>query len=400
MTEWSGVMAQPETLRIAPRDLRSMTADALEAVVARGARLGQMMEPNSRLPGIQAGRAIAAVSVFYFHSYIALANFNPHDLSTFDWLAKHGASGVDLFFAISGFIVCHVASARDFGTTEFLWKRFFRIYPLNVLVTLIIVVFVLSGIRISDDAAPFHILKSLLILPQSAPINSVGWTLEYEVVFYIIAALILPRGGPLALLVYCSASFVLWNILDPHNAVLSRFITEKHAAFGAGVAAYMIATRLPKRTITEDLYYSSFLLVAAIGVFITGPYWLPARIPTPLACGIAVIGFAIIPMVPRLVVKFGDISYGFYLIHWPVVCLSPWLTGNDNLNLNGSLGEVWRWTAFAIITSLALLSWRFIERPINRWARDFLHSRRRHEISRAGGAAIIGSERASVRLEI
>jgi hypothetical protein len=31
-------MAQPETLRIAPRDLRSMTADALEAVVARDAR--------------------------------------------------------------------------------------------------------------------------------------------------------------------------------------------------------------------------------------------------------------------------------------------------------------------------------------------------------------------------
>ena len=33
-----GLMAQPETLRIAPRDLRSMTADALEAVVARDAR--------------------------------------------------------------------------------------------------------------------------------------------------------------------------------------------------------------------------------------------------------------------------------------------------------------------------------------------------------------------------
>ncbi|WP_439375440.1 acyltransferase family protein [Bradyrhizobium sp. PMVTL-01] len=327
------------------------------------------MEPNSRLPGIQAGRAIAAVSVFYFHSYIALSNFNPQHLLTFDWLARHGASGVDLFFAISGFIVCHVASASDFETGEFLWKRFFRIYPLNALVTLFIVVFVVSGIRISDDADPLHIIKSLLIFPQFAPINSVGWTLEYEVAFYMIAALILPRGGPAALLAYCATSFVLWNVLDPHNAIVSRFITEKHAAFGAGVAAYMVAIRLPKSRVINDLYTSSFLLAFAFGVFISGHHWLPARIPTPLACGIAVAGLAIMPIVPKLFVKFGDVSYGFYLIHWPIVCLSPWLTGNDNLNLHRDLGEVWRWTAFAIIWTLAALSWRYVETPINRWSR-------------------------------
>ena len=37
-SEWLGLMAQPETLRIAPRDFRSMPTDALEAVVARDAR--------------------------------------------------------------------------------------------------------------------------------------------------------------------------------------------------------------------------------------------------------------------------------------------------------------------------------------------------------------------------
>ncbi len=360
------------------------------------------MEQNSKLPGIQLGRAVAAVAVFYFHSYIALTNFDPRHLWTFDWLAKHGASGVDLFFAISGFIVCHVALARDFGPKQFLWKRFFRIYPLNALVTLIIAAIVIAGVRISDDSNVWHVVKSLLIFPQTAPINSVGWTLEYEVAFYVIAALVLPRGGPAALLAYCALSLALWNVIEPHSVIISRFITEKHAAFGAGVAAYMIVSRLPNRTMNANLALSLLLTVTALFVFISGPSWLLPRTPTPIACGIAVIGLAIMPIVPSWLVRFGDISYGFYLVHWPVVCLSPWLTGNNDLNLNRSLGEVWRWTAFAIIYGLALLSWRFIETPINRWARRTSipsHSGPRHDVARSGSAGIQQTVGAPVRLD-
>jgi exopolysaccharide production protein ExoZ len=40
-----------------------------------------------KLPGIQVGRAIAALSVFYFHSYIALGYFDRSNLHTNAWLA-------------------------------------------------------------------------------------------------------------------------------------------------------------------------------------------------------------------------------------------------------------------------------------------------------------------------
>ncbi|MET4024134.1 acyltransferase [Bradyrhizobium barranii] len=356
------------------------------------------MELNSRLPGIQAGRAIAAASVFYFHSYIALTNFDPRHIFTFDWLAKHGASGVDLFFAISGFIVCHVAAAPDFGSGEFLWKRLFRIYPLNALVTVVILAILLSGIGIADYPDAVGVLKSFLIFPQTKPVNSVGWTLEYEVVFYLISALILPRGGPVALLLYCAASFALWTVFDPHSALLSRFITEKHAAFGAGVAAYIVASRLPKCPSNFDAVLSLLLLVVGLWMFISGPNWLPPGLRTPVACGFAVIGLAVMPGAPRFLVRFGDISYGFYLIHWPVVCLSPWLTGNDHLNLNRSLGELWRWVAFAIIYALAFLSWRYLEQPINGWARKFLHRSPRNNVACSQDSCLVQGVSAAVRL--
>lgn len=48
---------------------------------------------DSKLPGIQVGRAIAAISVFYFHSYIGLTYFDKASLHTFDWLAVQGGSG-------------------------------------------------------------------------------------------------------------------------------------------------------------------------------------------------------------------------------------------------------------------------------------------------------------------
>jgi exopolysaccharide production protein ExoZ len=201
---------------------------------------------EGKLPGIQVGRAVAATAVFYFHSYIGLSPFNRDLLYTWEWLASRGASGVDLFFAISGFIVCYVAAAPDFTPASFLWKRFFRIYPLNLVVTLLMVAFVMQGIRISDDVSPIHVLQSILILPQAAPVNSVGWTLEYEIAFYLLAALLLPRGGPLALLIYCGISFLIGIWWKPEMPVIARFVTEHHAAFGAGVVAYMAAVRLPR----------------------------------------------------------------------------------------------------------------------------------------------------------
>jgi exopolysaccharide production protein ExoZ len=324
---------------------------------------------ENRLPGIQVGRAIAAASVFYFHSYIALTYFNPNKLKTFDWLAAHGASGVDLFFTISGFIVCYVAARPDFTPASFLWKRFFRIYPLNAAVTIAIML-ICRRVQISDDVSLVHVVQSILILPQHAPVNSVGWTLEYEVAFYLLAAIFLPIGGPRLLLGYCALSYVLDIWTMPQSPFVQRFVTEHHAAFGSGVLAYMMITRIPPMSKRVTWLVAVLLPVAGVALFQIGNT-IPLSILTPIGCGIAVIGLALLPYAPKWLVGFGDISYGFYLLHWPVIGLSSW-AAQGIVRPNPSIGELWRWQVFVYVWLLAHLSWVYLERPTNEWARMIL----------------------------
>jgi exopolysaccharide production protein ExoZ len=333
---------------------------------AGGPRAAAWGPMESKLPGIQVGRAIAAASVFYFHSYIALGYFDQSKLKTVIWLAAHGASGVDLFFAISGFIVCYVASRPDFTPASFLWKRFFRIYPLNAAVTIAIVL-ICRRVQISDDVGFLHVLESILILPQHAPVNSVGWTLEYEIVFYLLAALLLPMGGPRALLGYCVLSYLLGIWIAPQTPIIARFVTEHHAAFGAGVLAYMIAVRFTAMSKSATWSIALGLPLVGLAVFEIGNH-IAWSILTPIGCGLAVIGLALLPWAPKWIVKFGDISYGFYLFHWPVIGLAAWAAQGIVLP-NPSIGELWRWQVFIYVWLLSHLSWVYLERPINRWAR-------------------------------
>jgi peptidoglycan/LPS O-acetylase OafA/YrhL len=281
------------------------------------------------------------------------------------WLAAHGAVGVDLFFAISGFIVCYIAAAPGFNTSGFLWKRFWRIFPLNAAVTIAIALITWDGVRITDDPSIGHILQSILILPQQAPVNSVGWTLEYEVAFYLLAALILPRGGPLGLLAYCSVSWLIGDLLSPETPIIARFVSEHHAAFGAGVLGYMVAVRAPRLSPAPAILVSVLLMVAAVEFYVHGR---PRSLATPGACFLLVLAMTFVTWAPQPLIQFGDISYGFYLLHWPILSLAAWWINGAHPNL--SQGEFWRWEIFLHITVLAYLSWSYFEGPINRWAKS------------------------------
>lgn len=66
----------------------------------------------------------------------------------------------------------------------------------------------------------------------------------------------------------------------------------------------------------------------------------------------------------------GDISYGIYLIHIPIVVCTVNLL---NIATDGSLGPVMTLAAVVLSISVAYgcLSARFLEQPIRRWARQF-----------------------------
>jgi peptidoglycan/LPS O-acetylase OafA/YrhL len=153
------------------------------------------MDSKPRLPGVQALRAVAALLVVWVHTIPA--HFAPAAAGPIYW-QDFGSCGVDIFFVISGFIVSLVA-ARGGTARAFLANRITRIYPLYWL---------LSGVMFAGGMATHQLggihqvwwLPTLLLLPgysypANPPLLYLGWTLLFEMYFYLVLAGLLACNG-------------------------------------------------------------------------------------------------------------------------------------------------------------------------------------------------------------
>ena len=106
-----------------------------------------------------------------------------------------GYSAPDLFFVISGFIMTYVSAGGTFRPKRWVLSRVFRIVPLYVLFTGLVVLMWLYSPSMTMGSGSHDwasALKSMLMLPQAGlPILFVGWTLEHEIVFYTIVFLVM-----------------------------------------------------------------------------------------------------------------------------------------------------------------------------------------------------------------
>src|SRR5258706_7223874 len=105
-----------------------------------------------------------------------------------------GYAGVDLFFVLSGYIICRVCASREFHLRDFARKRFLRIYPFYALFSgLALLAWIINPASNLGESGPTpsSIVDSFFILPQQhAPVLFVGWSLQHEVQFYLVVALL------------------------------------------------------------------------------------------------------------------------------------------------------------------------------------------------------------------
>lgn len=271
-----------------------------------------------KLRSIQVLRGVAATAVVTLHAYGETTDGR----ITF---AHHGGAGVDLFFVISGFIMASVGAGKR--PEAFLADRARRIYPLWLIA--------LAPWLLIGPLTAGILVSSLTLWPIyggafQTPALGVGWTLCFEMLFYLAFALALATRAWVPLALY-AACFIL-AILT--MAATFRFLGNPLACeflMGAAIA------RLPRRE-----FLGPALAFSGLAIILSSPAVLvnftvvmdPARSILRLALwGLpaAAVVYGILSMETRLpslrpLVFLGDASYAIYLFH-PIVLYAlhlPW----------------------------------------------------------------------------
>ena len=146
---------------------------------------------------IQILRLLAAVAVVAFHAWgVAPEGFKVPE-GAISFVLSYGGRGVDLFFVISGFIIFYATHCSKLTPAEFLRRRVERIVPLYFFVIFAVTILAMTlpaTFGTPGWYTPRHILKSLAFIAFTdgeMPVVYVGWSLEYEMYFYLAVALLM-----------------------------------------------------------------------------------------------------------------------------------------------------------------------------------------------------------------
>jgi exopolysaccharide production protein ExoZ len=327
---------------------------------------------------IQWLRAIAACEVVICHSDLIVKHISDSRIVLNIWYQPLVAVGVELFFIVSGYIMCMRVPAST-GWGNFIGSRISRIYPMYWLFT---TVAVSVGIAVptwrlgefTNNAGPF--IRSYLILPQwGFPILGVGWTLEYEMVFYVLvtAAMVLgvTRGRRMVAFACVLAGLgCIGSALGQYtegSPLLFHTVSPYMFAFGAGwlFRALEQATR-PERVFGT----ATFGAIVAVALWI-GSEWgnqLLVRILVAalVFCGVLLArrAFQADNAVNRTLWLVGDASYSIYLSHWFVLSAGGKVLGA--LGIPADMDWVVRILGFFISVAVGIGSFRYIEVPLGR----------------------------------
>ena len=168
---------------------------------------GQPARTDKTIYSLQALRFIAAALVVVSH------------IRTEVGLTPFGSSGVDIFFVISGFIIYYVT--RD-GAPQFFTRRLIRIVPLYWLGTLALAAIALKapGMLNHTSLDADKLLGSLFFIPvwnesvqYHLPLLTLGWSLNYEILFYLVFFIALKISHQHRLII---TSFLLVSLTAVH----------------------------------------------------------------------------------------------------------------------------------------------------------------------------------------
>ena len=340
------------------------------------------------IPALDGLRAFAILAVVFHHCGEYYLIQNSPQTSLLRSFVENLGSGVDLFFALSGFLITGIlldSLDRPYFFQRFYWRRGLRIWPLYYM--FLLAVYLVHRRMFSDiGVAPFVLYYRNFLGPDRASDIYIGqfWSLCVEEQFYLLWPLVLYFTAkrlrmPLILFLMCTAYFcrayLFWRGVDGYViyrlpychmdvllagalvAVLTRRgMKEKMlrqfclAGIVLGIAGLAVVETLPPNVVLYPLGLTSTALLfgGVVGLCIRG---------VGRAAG-AVLGSPVLEAISKR-------SYAMYVFHLVPLYASYKLLLRLKLLPLGMLPALLIILGVGLVTyGMAWLSWRFLEEPV------------------------------------
>lgn len=308
------------------------------------------MTKTGTLQSLQALRGVGAVAVVVYHalSMYPFINF------------RAGAAGVDLFFVISGIVMC-LSLKPDTSALDFMKRRVIRVVPMYWIATTLAAAY--FYVRYPDiPPSIMHIARSYVFAPPpegfGMPVLYPGWTLNFEMFFYVILSVLLLTKRltiPLAiclLVALGSAGNVIPMLAKAYY--FNPIILEFAAGMLIGLAI-KIGYRPSK--IEGCIYLFTALLLAVVHNHYRSEGVLAWGLPSILLI-LGALAFETSKVVTnRIIQLFGEASYSIYLFHALAIWLTTWIWRGTP-----QVGAVLFAVALSVVAGV--IAYLFVEKPL------------------------------------
>ncbi|MER6124130.1 acyltransferase [Streptomyces sp. NPDC001795] len=337
--------------------------------------------PVPLLPSLTGLRWAAALLVFGLHVH-NFGYFGGTGGRLVTWAFVAGGTGVSFFFVLSGFVLMWTVRPND-RALAFLRRRMARIYPVHLVTAAIALVMAYTLAPRAKPTLPQALADVLLVHswwhPWWQTLNPVSWSLACEAFFYAtfpLLALLLRRLGARASAALAAASVLAVLVLswaDAHHwpdQTVYSFPAARLPEFvlGAAVARLVLLDRWRGPGLEASL------ALAIVGYFlvpqVTGGY--PATICTIIGFALLIPAAAVADLrgLPSLwrhrrLVRLGELSFAFYMVHLLVLRAGTSLLGTTP-RFGVVAGLAVLAATFTVSLGLSWLLYEAVERPARR----------------------------------
>jgi peptidoglycan/LPS O-acetylase OafA/YrhL len=304
-------------------------------------------------------------------------------------LSAGGAWGVDLFFALSSYLITTILlrEQQQFGRIavgSFYARRALRIWPLYFVFLLIIVPLVRGFFPAGDMSSRYLVTFALFVGNWACvfwgyphPVMGPLWSVSIEEQFYLTWPLILRRWLEHVVIIACvllviSFATRVWLVF--HGAVHPQIWCNTLARLDPIACGALLAVYTQRRQLTLSdraraaLLTGGLLVLAVIGRFgdFTGAralvtFPLGTLASMLLLAGVLGISVPVKSAFCRLGIFLGRISYGLYVFHFLFIEAFAVPETHDPVARFVRIAA-----AFAATTVVAACSYRFLEQPFLR----------------------------------